>query len=162
MMVDEQTFVREAQAMERTLYRISRSYLPRWEDCADAVQEALGKAWAKRRQADPGYFRAWLTRIVINECHNCYRRQKRIVYAEQAEAGQNPAFDDAIALRQSLSTLPEKLRLPLLLHYLEGFSLKEVARILRLPIGTVKSRLHQARKALKLELEQEDKNARSF
>ena len=161
-MVDEQTFVREVQALERTLYRIARSYRPRWEDCADAVQEALGKAWAKRRQAEPSYFRAWLTRIVINECHNCYRRQRRMVYVEQVEAGQAPAPDGAFALRHALSALPERLRLPLLLHYLEGFSLQDAARILRLPVGTVKSRLHQARKALKFELEQEDENAGSF
>lgn len=155
-MVDEQTFVREVQAMERTLYRISRSYLPRWEDCADVVQEALGKAWAKRRQADPNYFRAWVTRIVINECHNVYRRQKRIVYVEEVEMGQKSGFDESLALRQALSTLPEKLRLPLLLHYLEGFPLEDVAHILHMPVGTVKSRLHQARQSLKIELEQEE------
>lgn len=161
-MVDEQTFVREVQAMERTLYRVARSYLPRGEDCADAVQEALGKAWAKRGGANPCYFRAWLTRIVINECHNCYRRRKRMIYAEQVEDAQNPDFDAAIDLRQALLALPEGLRLPLLLHHLEGFSLDDVARILRLPVGTVKSRLHQARKALRFELEQEDEHARSL
>lgn len=161
-MVDEQTFVREVKAMERTLYRISRSYLPRWEDCADAVQEALGKAWARRKQVDPTYFRAWLTRIVINECHNCYRRRKRMIYIEEVQAVQNSNVDESMALRQALSSLPEKLRLPLLLHYLEGFPLVDVARILRLPVGTVKSRLHQARKALRIELEQEDENERSF
>ncbi len=155
-MVDEQTFVREVQAMERTLYRVSRSYLSRSEDCADAVQEALSKAWAKRKQADPTYFRAWLTRIVINECHNLYRRRKRMVYTEDVEVSQSADFDESFALRQALSTLPEKLRLPLLLHYLEGFPLTDVARILHLPVGTVKSRLHQARKALRFELEQEE------
>lgn len=157
-MVDEQTFLRETQAMERTLYRVARSYLPRWEDCADAVQEALGKAWGKRWQADPAYFRAWLTRIVINECHNLSRQRKRVVCVEEVADSPAPpqTFDEALALRQALSTLPEKLRLPLLLHYLEGFPLADIARMLRLPLGTVKSRLHQARKALQLELEQED------
>lgn len=155
-MIDEQTFVREVQAMERTLYRISRSYLPRWEDCADAVQEALEKAWAKRAHANPDYFRAWLTRIVINECHNLYRRRKRILYVEEVDVGYSDGFDDSVALRQALSALPEKLRIPLLLHYWEGFPLEDVSRILHLPIGTVKSRLHQARKTLKLELDWEE------
>lgn len=153
-MVDEQTFVDEVQAMERTLYRVSRGYLPRWEDCADAVQEALGKAWAKRGAVQPEHFRAWLTRIVINECHNVYRRGRRVTPVAEVE----PPPDDwpDLELRESISALPEKLRLPLLLHYLEGFPLEDVARILRLPLGTVKSRLHQARKALKLQLEQEE------
>ena len=164
-MVDEQTFVDEVRAMERTLYRVSRGYLPSWEDCADAVQEALGKAWAKRSAVQPERFRAWLTisperfrpwltRIVINECHNVYRRGRRVTPVPEVE----PPPDDApdLELRESISALPEKLRIPLLLHYMEGFPLEDVARILRLPLGTVKSRLHQARKALKLQLEQED------
>lgn len=155
-MVDEQTFVREAQAMERTLYRVSRGYLPSWEDCADAVQEALAKAWAKRQTVQPEHFRAWLTRIVINECHNVYRRGKRLTFVEEVEPEPQSMPDGDLDLRESISALPEKLRLPLLLHYLEGFSLEDVARTLRLPIGTVKSRLHQARKAMKHELEQEE------
>ena len=59
-------------------------------------------------------------------------------------------------MRDELARLPEKLRLPLLLHYLEGFPLEEVARMLRLPVGTVKSRLHQGRRALRLQLEKEE------
>ena len=52
-----------------------------------------------------------------------------------------------------LSAVPEKLKVPLLLHYLEGFSVAEVAQILRIPQGTVKSRLHHARKRLRVEWE---------
>lgn len=155
-MVDEQTFVREVQAMERTLYRVSRGYLPSWEDCADAVQEALTKAWAKRQTVQPEYFKAWLTRIVINECRNVYRRGKRLTLVAEVDLAPQSMPDSALDLRESLSALPDKLRLPLLLHYLEGFSLEDVARTLRLPVGTVKSRLHQARKARKLQLEQEE------
>ncbi len=155
-MVDEQTFVREVQAMERTLYRVARSYLPRWEDCADAVQEALGKAWDKRGRADPAYFHAWLTRIVINECHNLSRKRRRMVVQETVEIRTDAGFDEALALRQALSALPEKWRIPLLLHYLEGFSVEETAQILRQSPGTVKSRLHYARRALKDQLKQEE------
>jgi len=156
-MVDEQTFVEEVQAMERTLYRVARGYLPGWEQCADAVQEALTKAWAKRGTAKPECFRAWITRIVINECHNLSRHRKRVLpVADLDPPGAAPP--DGIPLRDSLLTLPEKLRTPVLLHYLEGFSLQDVARILRLPEGTVKSRLYQARKALKLQLEEEENN----
>ena len=159
-MVDEQTFVQEVREMERTLYRVSRGYLPTWEECADAVQEALAKAWAKRGTVQPEHFRAWLMRIVINECHNIGRRKRRVTPCAEVEPP-NPAQSlpsaDAADLRESLSALPEKLRAPLLLHYLEGFPLAEVSRVLRVPVGTVKSRLHQARKALKLQLEQEAK-----
>ncbi len=155
-MVDEQTFIAEVQAMERTLYRVARSYLPGWEQCADAVQEALSKAWAKRSTTNPEYFRAWLTRIVINECHNISRRRKRVLPAAEVHPPACASMDPVGPLRECLTALPEKLRTPLLLHYLEGFPLTDVARILRLPEGTVKSRLFSARKALKLQLEEEE------
>ena len=154
-MVDEQTFVAEARAMERTLYRVARGYLRSPDECADAVQEALCKAWDKRQTVAPERFRPWLTRIVINECRNIGRRKRRVVPMADVEP---PPPSDAPApdLLDELSALPEKLRTPLLLHYLEGFSLDEVAATLRAPTGTVKSRLHQARKALRLQLEKED------
>ncbi len=154
-MINEQTFITEVQAMERTLYRVSRSYLPRSEDCADAVQEALLKAWRKRHTVDAAHFRPWLTRIVINECINVYRRRKRLVFVSDmpTEPAAPSGGDDA--LREGILSLPQRLRSPLILHYLEGFSIEEVARILRLPAGTVKSRLYQARKALKTELKED-------
>ena len=153
-MVDEQTFVREVEAMERMLYRLSRSLLASREECGDAVQEALAKAWAARGRAQPEWFRPWLTRIVINECHNLNRRKRRVT--PMAEIERAPAPSPEVPderLRMALSALPERLRTPLLLHYLEGFSLAEIARTCRLPVGTVKSRLHQARERLRVEWE---------
>ena len=152
-MVDEQTFVAEVRDMERTLYRVARGYLRGPEECADAVQEALCKAWNKSGSVVPERFRPWLTRIVINECRNIGRRRRRVQPVADVEP---PPADEPPDLTDELSALPEKLRTPLLLHYLEGFSLEEVAATLRVPIGTVKSRLHLARKALRLELEKED------
>ena len=154
-MVDEQTFVAEVRDMERTLYRVARGYLRSADECADAVQEALMKAWNKRQTVAPERFRPWLTRIVINECMNIGRRKKRVHWVADVEPSE-PISAPTPDLSDELSTLPEKLRTPLLLHYLEGFSLEEVALALRVPIGTVKSRLHLARKALRLELEKED------
>ena len=72
--MEEERFVSEVRAMERTLYRVARGYLRTWDECADAVQEALCKAWDKRKRVDESYFRPWLTRIVFNECHNIGRR----------------------------------------------------------------------------------------
>lgn len=148
-MVDESTFLREVQAMERTLYRVSRSLLPTWADCADAVQEALRKAWEKRDRVEPGYFRPWLTRIVVNECRNIQRQRRRVIPVAEFPLEKSLPPPDP-SLKEAIFALPEKLRLPLLLHYLEGFSVDEVARMLRLPSGTVKWRLSKARESLRL------------
>ena len=112
--MEEERFVSEVRAMERTLYRVARGYLRTWDECADAVQEALCKAWDKRKRVDESYFRPWLTRIVINECHNIGRRKKRLIpvaeperepapepaaVEESADAEQAPRIEKAAAAR---------------------------------------------------------------
>ena len=56
-------------------------------------------------------------------------------------------------MRQAVNRLPERLKIPTLLHYMEDLPLAEIAAVMKIPVGTVKSRLHQARKALEKELE---------
>ena len=76
--MDKQYFTQEVKQAERSLYRIARSYLPTDADAADAVQEALVRAWAKRNDATGAvkYFRTWLTRIVINACKNELKKRR--------------------------------------------------------------------------------------
>ena len=151
-MVEERQFVAEITEMKDMLYRISVSYLRSDADAQDAVQQALEKAWRHRERVNAAAFRPWLTRIVINECKTHLRRAKRVQLTDQPElyAGVTPPPD--IALADALSRLPDKLRTPLLLHYMEGFSVEEVARALRVPGTTVRSRLYRARNALRDEL----------
>ena len=68
-----------------------------------------------------------------------------------------PPEDGSRALRDALMALDEALRLPLLLSYMEGYRVREVARILRIPEGTVKSRIARAKRRLRELLEEEDK-----
>lgn len=154
-MVDEQTFLREVSEMERMLYRVSRSILPSQHDCSDAVQEALAKAWAKREKAQPEWFRPWLMRILINQCHDQQRRKKRVVLLSEMDEPPREAAPNE-RLRQALEALPEQSRLLLTLHYLEGFSIAELASITHAAEGTVKSRLHKARAQLKAEWEADE------
>ncbi len=115
------------------------------------------KGWLHRDALRDGErFEAWLTRILVNECRNIQRRWKRrgepldeARAAALTQPSPNPALYDA------LMTLPERLRLPVVLHYLEGYPLKEIAAILSIPQTTVKSRLHQGRAALKRALSTE-------
>lgn len=150
-MIEESRFVAEVTAMKDMLYRLSVSYLHNDADAQDAVQQAIESAWRHRDRAEEDYFRTWLTRIVINECKSALRRGRRLVLSDQVEryAGQTPPPD--ISLRDALDRLPEKLRTPLLLQCMEGFSVKETSRALNLPETTVRSRLYRARAALRRE-----------
>ncbi len=134
---------------ERMLYRVAKTMLRSDEDCADAVQEAILKAWiALPRLREERYFSTWLTRILINGCRAVIRRNGRMADMETLPETAAPEKDDT-SLYEALSALPEKLRLTVELHYIEGYSVEETARILGVPAGTVKSRLSNGRKLLR-------------
>ena len=151
-MIDGERFVQEVTDMQDMLYRLSVSYLHHDQDAQDAVAQAIENAWRHRAHVEEGAFRPWLTRIVINQCKSMLRRRNRVMPSDQLErlSGTTPPPD--LALRDAISRLPEKLRTPLLLHYMEGFSTDEVARAMRLPGTTVRSRMHRARLCLRAEL----------
>ncbi len=75
--MNEQFFIQEVKARERSLYRVAISYLHRDQDAADAVQEALMISWEKRHTLrNPDFFGTWLTRILINTCKKQLRGRK--------------------------------------------------------------------------------------
>jgi RNA polymerase sigma-70 factor (ECF subfamily) len=156
--MDKQFFINEVKSAERNLYRIARSYLPSDTDAADAVQEALTRAWAKRGTLhEPEYFRTWLTRIVINVCKSLLRRRGRVqLMADVPEPPvQTSMQTDYSILRDALHALDVKYRVPLILFYLDGYSLNEIAKMMVLPQGTVKNRLFRAREKLRTQLQEE-------
>ena len=136
-------------AMMQTLYRISYSQLERSCDRDEAVAECLCKAWQKRIQLkDERFMQTWVIRILINECHNVQKKISRELPLDTLPERAAPADADH-ELHDALLGLDETLRLPIILHYMEGFSTKEIAQILRWPQGTVKSRMLRGRRELK-------------
>lgn len=141
--------------MTDTLYRVSYSFLRERCDREDAVQECILKAWRKRGSLrEERYLQTWVIRILINECHNILRRSRRETaldgLPEHAALTDHTAPPDAdFALHDALFRLPETLRTPIVLHYMEGYGTLEIAKMLRLAQGTVKSRMRRARGMLK-------------
>lgn len=152
-MIDEQAFVREVEADAAMLYRVCLSILRRDADAQDAVQQALERAWAHRQSARPDHLRAWLTQIAVNECRNILRRRRRVESAAILPE-RPPLSGPDLSLRDALDRLPDALRTPLLLHYMEGFTEKEIASALTLPQSTVKWRMYQARCRLREDLKE--------
>lgn len=150
--MDRNDFAQRIVAQTDRMYRIAWTLLRHDEDCRDAMQSAALKAWEKRMTLrQPEYFATWLTRILINECHAIQRKRKRNLPLEDAEWVSTPPRDPALSM--ALQALPESLRLPLVMHALEGMSYAEVAKALRLPVSTVTGRIHRAKSQLKKELE---------
>lgn len=147
----DDTFTQGILAMRETLYRVSYGLLRQEQDRYDAVQEALARAWEKRHSLrDERYLRTWVVRILINECHTLLRRQKPMASLDALPDHPAPPADADPDIHDAILALPDTLRLPLLLHYMEGYSLREIASILRIPPATVGTRLHRARHQLRL------------
>lgn len=135
-------------------FRIAISILRNTADAEDAVQQALLKGWASRCKMYDGSERAWITRIVINECRNIQRHRMRMIPVETLPEVKEMPSDESI-VRTAVLSLPEKLRLPLLLKYMEGMTETEAAEALHISKGTLKGRLFRARKALEKQLKEE-------
>lgn len=136
------------------MYHVACGLLQSDADRQDAMQQALLKAWEKRHTLkNEGFFKTWLIRILINECKNILRRQKRVSPVDTLPEGETPAYD--MALRDLIDRLPEKQRMCVILHYVEGLPVQDVARALHVPAATVRGRLMQARRKLKIDLEED-------
>ena len=148
--MDREAFAASVQARQDALFRVAFAILQNREDALDAVQEAVLRAWAARRRLkDEAFFGTWLTRIVINISRDMLKKRRR-------SFGLIPSAPDASPALIELCALPEKLRLPVVLHYIDGYSVSETAAILHLPMSTVRGRLVRARKQLRLELTGEE------
>jgi RNA polymerase sigma-70 factor (ECF subfamily) len=158
-------------ALYRTALRMTRSEA----EAEDLVQETYIRAFRFRHQFTQGTnLKAWLFRILTNTFINQYRRkaarpdttelddvEESILYRHMRDVSPGSASPDPEAelidntlsseVKDALEALPEKFRTTLLLD-VEGFSYKEIAEVLDIPIGTVMSRLHRGRKFLQKRL----------
>ena len=145
--------VRESQD---TMYRISMSMLKNEHDAQDCVSEAILKAYEnlyKLRKEE--YFKTWLVRILINECKKSLKKS----YTTTSLQSENlPEISDrdnpyvSIEIGDAIDSLPQKIRLVVIMFYVEDYSIKEIKRVLNIPEGTVKSRLNKGRTLLKEKL----------
>lgn len=149
-------FIDKVLETELTLYHVSKSILQNNTDCKDVVQEAILKAYEKRNSLrNVAFFKTWLVRITINECYSFKRKHKNTIPYEDLSIAQDGLNEIHTNLYLAIQQLDEKRRLPIVLYYIDGYSLSEIARILKIPNGTIKSRLSKGRKEIKEYLESE-------
>jgi RNA polymerase sigma-70 factor, ECF subfamily len=144
-------------AFERPL----RYYLVKMLGDEDRAYDVLQEVWLKvvrtiRQLVEPAALRVWLYRLAHGLAVDHIRRQRVRQIAEQERMAPSDASEadpqftsfDAQAIHRALDELPPTQREPLVLFFLEDLSLADIAEILRCPVGTVKSRLHYAKRAL--------------
>lgn len=171
-MADRQEFAEQAMQYAPQLYSAALRMTRNRADAEDLVQEAYLRGFRSFHTFSEGTnLRAWLFRILTNAYINSYRaKQRRPDETDLADVEELylyrrlGSFETAAAslsaeeqfldlftddeVKAALEGLPENFRLPVLLADVDGFSYKEIAEMLDIPIGTVMSRLHRGRKAM--------------
>ena len=154
----EQEFEARLADSSTLAFRVAFSVLRQREDAEEVAQEALAKAYRNfRRLRDRDRFRAWLVRLTWRLALDRQRAERRRLMRETWTLGSGPesvattvlANERAQQLWAAIDALPEKLRIVVVLAGIEGHNEREVARLLNLPQGTVKSRLFLGRQRLK-------------
>ena len=144
------------------MLRLARSILRNEADARDATQEAFVSAWVNLpRLRDESRFNAWLNTVLANRCRDVLRRRGRVreIDLDRADLWQ---VDPAPAALQRAAVLAafDRLSIPdrqiLAMHHLDDWPLDQVAHRLGIPVGTAKSRLHAARKALARAMETQE------
>jgi RNA polymerase sigma-70 factor (ECF subfamily) len=148
----EADFATRVAESQRRVFQIACGVLGDPADAEEIAQETFLRA--HRRFAslrDPARFQAWVSRIAFRLALNRRRARQRQRTRETAWRATRPAVADPLFLQRlqsEINRLPDKLRLVLVLSAVEGMEAREVATLLRIPAGTVRSRFYSARKRL--------------
>ena len=138
------------------LYALARLILRDTDLAEDAVQEALIHCWRELpRLRDPGRFDAWLNRLLVNAATDQHRRRRRFhaLVSVIPDSSVQSDFSIELAVADEIRVAFERLRVEhravLVLHHYLGLSAAEIADVLAVPTGTIKSRLHYAAQAMR-------------
>lgn len=154
---DNKAFSELIISIENELYKIARTRLRNEEDIKEAVQETIMKSYTSlKKLRENKFFKTWIIRILINECNDIYKKTKKNNFEE---------YDENTIKEETVNELNSKIdnldffilidnlnyteRIVLTLFYLEEFSTKEIAKILKEPEATIRTRLSRARNKLK-------------
>jgi RNA polymerase sigma-70 factor (ECF subfamily) len=151
-------FATLVERYDRAVYHLAYRTLHDVEEARDATQEAFFKAFRSLRTFKPGAkFSTWIFAIAYHACCDRLNRRKRYSaeeLPERADAAPGPeqqaiSLDEARRLRAAIDALPEKYRTVITLYHLQGQQYEEIANVLNLPMGTVKTHLFRAKEQLR-------------
>ena len=155
---DSGAFATLVERYDRAVYHLAYRTFHDVEEARDVAQEAFFKAFRSLHTFKPGSkFSTWIFAITYHACCDRLSRRKRYSNEElpdAADSGPGPeaqaiAFDQARRLRDAIDQLPEKYRTVITLYHLQGKQYEEIASVLNLPMGTVKTHLFRAKEQLR-------------
>ena len=157
---DREAFTSLAFSLSDTLFAVAHRILRDYDSAGDALQVTLLRMWQDLPSLrDVDLVERWSYRILVRACHDQLRQQRRRAPALQLlpKPSPEPAPEQAIADRDELARafgrLPPDQRAALVLQHYRGLTMQEIAEILDVPVGTVRSRLHYAKQAMRAAIE---------
>ena len=166
---DQEAFTQLIVQYQVPLYNMALRMVGGPDDAADIAQEAFLRAWEKIRTLRDAPFKSWLFQIAANLCYDHFRRGRRYgVMPEEDQTGNVVGFGIATPdpqeraeanernrlVRQSIEALEHDMRIAIVLRDVNGMAYDEIASVLRVPLGTVKSRIARARAQVQERLQQ--------
>jgi RNA polymerase sigma-70 factor, ECF subfamily len=166
---DPEAFTQLMMQYQVPLYNMALRMVGRPDDAADIAQEAFTRAWQKIRTLRDAPFKSWLFQMAANLCYDHFRRGKRYgVMPEDDQTGNVVSLGIATPdpqeraeasernrlVRESIEALDPDMRLAIILRDVNGMAYDEIAGVLRVPLGTVKSRIARARAQVQERLQQ--------
>ena len=158
-MGDKEAFRNFYEAYAESAIRTASAITKNHEMAKDAVQETFLRVYRQIDSYNPDLpFNPWFYRILTNECLRLLKKESPLSTFKQADLENNPSnsvesFDQLSVLYDTVQSLDDIHRIPLILKYVQGFTEKEIADILSLNQNTLKSRLFKGRKQLKAQLD---------
>ena len=147
---DPDAFTALMNAYVQHLYKTAKAILMNDEDAADAMQETIMTCWEKMGTLkEDRYFKAWVTKILINECYDLIRGRKGVTYVEEIPEIADDREKSDLEWKEALAVLGEEYRLPVVLYYVQGFQTKEIAKLMGISDAAVRTRLSRAREQLR-------------
>lgn len=158
---DDKAFIKLFQQYEENIYRMAYVYVKNESDALDVVQEVAYRSFKKiETLKNPEYFKTWLIKIAITCSIDLVRKNKNVVQLKP-EYDECISFEDediplSITLQELLDQLNEDEKSIVILKFYEGYSFKEIADLLNMPIGSAKSVLYRALGKLRKQFKEAD------
>lgn len=149
---DGDAFVTLVKQYEQVLYKVAGKLLKNEEDVADALQDAIMAAFEKiETLKNAEHFNTWICKILINKCNRILAKKKNLLELTDSDVFQQKAPDPQLKLdvEDQLNTLNHDYKTAIVMYYIVGMNIKEIAEFLKEPEGTIKSRLSRAKAMLK-------------
>lgn len=151
MRSDTDAFLELMEKNSLSMYKVARGILKNDEDVADAIQDTILTCFEKLNTLQrPEYFKTWMIRILINECNQILQHYQSLDMPDQfPDVGRADMSLAEFEFKEMLERMDEKYRVILLLYYVEGFKIPEIAELLDMKENTVKTRLSRGREQFK-------------